>query len=83
MQNRQLAINVKWFSKHRLVLFLKKRAEIITKLATVDGIPVNAITKSEFIRKALIYQGYSLPKNPSQVMELIHSHYEEIKLYNT
>ena len=53
--------------------FVKKEtcAEIITKLATVDGIPVNAITKSEFIRKALIYQGYSLPKNPSQVMELI------------
>ena len=61
--------------------FVKKEtcAEIITKLATVDGIPVNAITKSEFIRKALIYQGYSLPKNQSQVMELIHSHYEEIK----
>ena len=54
--------------------------EIITKLDTVDGIPVNAITKSEFIRKALIYQGYSLPKNRSQVMELVHSHYEEIKV---
>ena len=37
--------------------------EIITKLATVDGIPINVITTSEFIRKALIDQGYSLSKN--------------------
>ena len=63
MQTHQLAINVKWFSKHRLVLLKKLTcAEIMTKLATVDGIPVNAIIKSEFIRKALTYQGYSLPK---------------------
>ena len=43
-----------------LSCFVKKETcvEIITKLATVDGIPVNAITRSEFIRKALIYKGY-------------------------
>ncbi|XP_067124752.1 pancreatic lipase-related protein 2-like [Centruroides vittatus] len=62
-------------------LFIKKETceEIVTKLAILDGISINPITKSELFRKSLTDKGYTLPKNPSQVMDLIHSHYKQIK----
>jgi hypothetical protein len=54
-------------------------AEIVTKLATLDGISINSITKSQFIRQSLFDKGFCLPKNPSHVMDLVHSQYDNIK----
>ena len=61
--------------------FIKKDSlqAIISKMVTLDGISVNSITNSEFIRSALTDRGFNLPKNPSHVMDLIHSEYNEIK----
>lgn len=53
--------------------------EIIAKLVTLDGISINSITKSEFIRNSLRDKGYTLPKNPSHVMDLVHKQYNKIK----
>ena len=54
------------------------REELVTKLATVDGFLINAITKSEFIREAFTDTGFVQRKNPSDVMGLIHTQYFKI-----
>ncbi|GFU33513.1 BED-type domain-containing protein [Nephila pilipes] len=53
--------------------------EIVSKLVCVDGFTVNAITKSNFIRKSLHDKGYSFPPNPSDVMKLVYKQYNVIK----
>lgn len=53
--------------------------EIISKLAAMDGISINSITNSSFIRESLQQQGYSLPRNNSRVMDLIHAFYDNAK----
>ncbi|GFV97261.1 BED-type domain-containing protein [Trichonephila clavipes] len=64
-------------------IFLKKKKEtleeIVSKLVSVDGFTVNAITKSNFIRKSLHDKGYSFPPNPSDVMKLVYKQYNVIK----
>lgn len=61
--------------------FVKKESleEIVAKLAAKDGFSINAITKSGFIRQKIAEMNYHLPKNPSDVMALIHKHFETIK----
>ncbi|GFT71633.1 BED-type domain-containing protein [Trichonephila clavipes] len=44
-----------------------------------DGFTVNAITKSNFIRKSLQDKGYSFPPNSSDVMKLVYKQYNVIK----
>ena len=53
--------------------------EIVTKLSTLDGLSINTIAKSEFIRQSLADKGYTLPKNPTHVMDLVHVQYKRIK----
>ncbi|GFX19513.1 BED-type domain-containing protein [Trichonephila clavipes] len=53
--------------------------EIVSKLVCVDGFTVNAITKSNFIRKSVHDKGYSFPPNPSDVMKLVYKQYNVIK----
>ncbi|XP_077291788.1 uncharacterized protein LOC143915180 [Arctopsyche grandis] len=53
--------------------------KIVSKLAAKDGIPIFTICKSEFIRNSLNLQNFKLPKQPSDVMKLIHKHYEITK----
>jgi hypothetical protein len=61
--------------KQRTMLEFGVRAnfeETVAKLASVDGITIRAITKSEFIRESIYNKfGKSLPKNESDVMQLI------------
>lgn len=45
--------------------------EIVSRLAAVDGLSVNAICRSEFIRHALKKEGMNLPKSPTSVMDMI------------
>ncbi|CAM1307177.1 Uncharacterised protein r2_g1712 [Pycnogonum litorale] len=47
--------NKRKIGQQTLYFFVKKETceEIVTKLATVDGISINAITKSEFIGRSL------------------------------
>ena len=54
-------------------MFVKQQAfeDIVSKLATVDGFSINAITKSEFIRKSLSEKGMVLQKTPFHVMNTI------------
>lgn len=61
--------------------FVKKESleEIVAKLAAKDGFSVNAITKSEFIRQKIFEMNYKLPKNPSDVMNLVHKLCEIVK----
>ena len=50
--------------------------EIVSKLAAVDGMSINTITNSRFIRSALADKGFTLPKNHSHVMNLIYSEHQ-------
>ena len=67
--------------QRKMTMFVKKQAfkEIVSKLAMVDGFSINAITKSEFIRKSLSKKGMVLPKNPSHVMNMIKKQYDLAK----
>ncbi|GFX53531.1 general transcription factor II-I repeat domain-containing protein 2A [Trichonephila clavipes] len=69
--------------KPLLSYFLKEKKEtleeIVSKLVCVDGFTVNAITKSNFIRKSLHDKGYSFPPDPSDVMKLEYKQYNVIK----
>ena len=67
--------------QRRMMMFVKQQAveEIVSKLASVDGFSINAITKSEFIRKLLPEKGMVLPKNPSHVMNMIKKQYDLAK----
>ena len=61
--------------------FVKKSnlEDIIAKLAAMDGLSINSITTSSFIRESLQQRGYSLPKNNSRVMDLIYTFYDNAK----
>ena len=67
--------------QQKLHFFIRKdtHEEQDTKLATVDGFSINAITKSEFIRQAFTDREFDLPKNSSDVIGLIHTQYFKIK----
>ena len=67
--------------QQKLTFFIRKdtREELVTKLATVDGFSINAITKSEFIRQSFSEKGFVLPKNSSDVMDLVHTQYFKVK----
>ena len=45
--------------------------QLLSKLAALDGIPVHAISRSDYIRKSLDRDGFSLPKNPTDIMKMI------------
>ena len=63
-----------------MTMFVKQDIEkTVSKLSTVDGFSINAITKSEFIRKLLSEKGMVLPKNPSHVMNMIKEQYDLAK----
>ncbi|KAF6321781.1 S1 RNA binding domain 1 [Rhinolophus ferrumequinum] len=53
--------------------------ETVSKLAALDGISINTITKSEFIRESFTSKGMQLPGSPSSVMTLIHNYYSKVK----
>lgn len=61
--------------------FLKRptMGELVSKLAAVDGISFNRITKSEFIRTSMSGKGFNLPQNSTKVMQLMLNFYEDIK----
>ena len=52
--------------------------EIVSKLVAVDGFTINGVAKSEFIRSSLQARGFTLPKNPSSVMSLVHEQCDKI-----
>ncbi|XP_065682373.1 zinc finger BED domain-containing protein 3-like [Hydra vulgaris] len=62
----------------KITLFVKQQTieEIVSKLATVDGFSINAITKSEFIRKSLSEKGMlyiedaSLSSSNNEIVEV-------------
>ena len=66
--------------QQKLKFFIRKdrREELVTKLNAVDGFSINAITKSEFIRQSFSEKGFVLPKNPSDVMGLVHTQYFKV-----
>lgn len=53
--------------------------ETVSKLAALDGISVNTITKSEFIRESFTSKRMQLQRSPSSVMTLIHNYYSKVK----
>lgn len=48
-------------------------------MAAVNGFSINAITKSEYIRKTVCDKGMILPKNPPHVMNMVESQYHLAK----
>lgn len=70
------------FKKPKTMMDYVKRIsleEIVSKLAAVDGISIRAITRSEFIRESIAKHGFKLPKNETDVMTLIHDHFQGMK----
>lgn len=53
--------------------------QIVAKLAAKDGIPINAITKSEFIRNSISRLGFHLPKCHKAVLGLVMKYCTKIK----
>ena len=64
--------------------FVKRTSleEIVSKLAALDGLSINCITNSSFIRESLQQRNYCLPQNNSRVMNLIYKFYETINELN-
>ena len=63
-------------------LLVPKDAETlpeISKLAALDGIPVHAISRSDYIRKSLDRDGFSLPKNPTDIMKMIQGYADRVR----
>jgi hypothetical protein len=62
--------------------YLKRQEldEIVSRLVAEDGITVNTITKSSFIRESISSRGYSLPTHPSSNMKLVISFFNKIKI---
>lgn len=54
----------------------KTMAEIVARLAAVDGFTIHGITNSSFIRQSMENLNFSMPKNKSGVMKLIHNYYD-------
>ncbi len=50
----------------------------MARLAALDSISVHATSRSSFIRSALKERGYSLPKHPTGVMELVKKYFQEV-----
>jgi hypothetical protein len=57
----------------------QKLNEIVARLFAEDGFTVNGITRSSFIRQSLSQRGFSLPANPTGVMNLVLSYSKEIQ----
>ena len=53
--------------------------EIVAKLAAKDGLTISQICKSDFIRKSLKSQGFTLSKQSRDVMKLIFDFYDQVK----
>ncbi len=62
-----------------LAAFKKKESfeEILARLAAEDNISINTIANSQFIRSALKDRGFSLPKDPNRVMQLVKKFHED------
>ena len=52
---------------------------IVSQLAAVDGFSINSIGKSKFIRESLSAKGLRLPFWDCDIMNLIHSEYNDIQ----
>jgi BED zinc finger len=57
--------------------FLERKTlkEIISDLAT-DGISIRAITRNKYIGQSIARDGFKLPANESDVMKLLHEHFD-------
>lgn len=48
-------------------------------MVALDGFSINGVTKSTFIRESLSAKGYSLPRDNSSVMAMVHEFYDVAK----
>lgn len=64
-----------------LLKFVKRDSlqQIVATLVAKDGIPVNSICKSSFIRDSLSLRGYKLSTDANTIMNLVHNYYEIAK----
>ena len=51
----------------------------VAKLAAKDLFSIHAISKSEALREFICLKGFSLPKNPNHIMDLINRRCQEVK----
>ena len=61
-----------------ILSFTKKQSlsEIVARLAALDGLSINAICSSQFIRQSLSSRQFNLPKDRKNVMNLVHNYFE-------
>ena len=61
-----------------ILSFTKRQSlqEIVAKLAALDGLSINTICKSQFIRQSLRSQNFNLPTQNKNVMQLVHNYFE-------
>lgn len=53
--------------------------KIVSVFAAKDGFPIQKICNCEFIRSKLKMIGFTLPKQPTDVMNLIYKYYNDVK----
>jgi len=54
-------------------------SSIVARLVALDGISPYTISRSKFIRDSVVRRGYVLPKNHSDIMNLVHDYYAFMK----
>ena len=64
----------------RISSFIRKETleETVSKLAARDGLSIHSICSSKFIQQAMSERGFSLPKDESAVMRMIHCQQEVV-----
>lgn len=53
---------------------------LVSKLAAIDGFTIKGIIRSIFIQESMKLRGYNLPKNESNVKEIIMEQFKTVKL---
>lgn len=60
-------------------IITKTMPEIVSKLAAVDGMSIRTITKSSFIRESFAARNMTLPKNETDVKNIVVKYYKTVK----
>lgn len=60
--------------------FVKRESleELVARMAAHDGISINAINKSSFIRQSLRQRGFNVPDSPTTTMKLVHKFFATV-----
>lgn len=80
-EKQDQTVNKRVKSQNSLESFVKRQTlnEIVSRLAALDGLNIQQITKSSFIRESIKLRGMELPKSQNSVMKLVNASAEQKK----